>query len=79
MLHPEPATNPVVTVEETPPTPVWTRSSFCGTGACVEVAHVAGRWLVRDSKQPDAGTLEFTVAEWDAFVKGAQAGEFHFG
>jgi hypothetical protein len=46
---------------------------------CVEVAHHPdGQILVRDSKDPDGPTLTFTPAEWDAFTKGAAAGEFRF-
>lgn len=61
-------------------TPTFRKSSFSpvqggGGPACVEVAHNAGGVLVRDSKDPHH-TLQFTVAEWDAFLKGAKAGEF---
>jgi hypothetical protein len=31
---------------------------------------------VRNSKQPDAGTVRFTVEEWDSFLDGAKKGEF---
>ncbi len=48
-------------------------------GSCVEVGECScdgGTFYVRDSKDPDGPVLMFTSAEWDAFVKGAQAGEF---
>ena len=54
----------------------WTRSSYCSPH-CVEVAQVGEEVLVRDSKNPTGGVLSFTPAEWTAFVKGAQAGEFN--
>ena len=34
------------------------------------------RVLVRDSKNPDGPVLTFTPDEWQAFLTGAQAGEF---
>ncbi|WP_328464530.1 DUF397 domain-containing protein [Actinoplanes sp. NBC_00393] len=58
--------------------PAWRKSSRCGTSTCVEVAKVDDQYLVRDSKNPDAATLSFTKAEWDAFVEGVTAGEFRF-
>jgi hypothetical protein len=56
----------------------WTKSSFCGTGACVEVAKMDGQYLVRDSKDPQSPTLSFTRDEWTAFTQGVAAGEFRF-
>ncbi len=35
-----------------------------------------GRISVRDSKDPHGGTLQFTPAEWRAFVGGVRNGEF---
>jgi hypothetical protein len=58
--------------------PEWRKSSRCGTAACVEVAKVADRYLVRDSKSPESATLSFTTDEWSAFVDGVTAGEFRF-
>jgi Domain of unknown function (DUF397) len=58
--------------------PKWTRSSSCGGGNCVEVAEVSGRILIRDAKNPDAGMLSFTSAEWDAFTRAVKRDEFHF-
>ena len=57
-------------------TAVWLKSSFCQSGECVEVSAVDGMVLMRDSKAPQAGTLRFSSAEFDAFVRGAVAGEF---
>lgn len=52
------------------------QSSFCGNGACVEVARPPGEVLVRDSKNPDGPVLTFTPDEWSAFVLGVKADEF---
>jgi hypothetical protein len=46
---------------------------------CVEVAFAtdgSGAVGVRDSKDPAGAVLEFTAAEWRAFVGGAKDGEF---
>ncbi len=32
--------------------------------------------VVRDSKNPEAGQLIFTPAEWEAFTAGVRDGEF---
>ncbi|MEC4016258.1 DUF397 domain-containing protein [Streptomyces sp. H27-D2] len=54
-------------------------SSFSGaSGDCVEVAPLAdGGRAVRDSKALAGPVLTFTAAEWTAFIRGAQAGEFN--
>jgi hypothetical protein len=56
----------------------WRKSSFSADqGACVELAPLPdGRVAVRNSNHPDAGTVYFTRREMDAWLKGAQAGEF---
>lgn len=58
------------------PEPVWRKSSRCGNAACVEVAHLDGQWLVRDSKNPEPTWLYFDEAEWSEFVAGVKDGEF---
>lgn len=55
---------------------VWTRSSKCSGGQCVEVAKVGDQYLIRDSKNSDAGSLTFDEAGWTAFMRGVAAGEF---
>jgi hypothetical protein len=57
---------------------VWIKSSLSSyNGNCVEVAGLAGETIrVRDSKNPRGGVLNFTQAEWDAFVGGVRNGEF---
>ncbi|MEV0830948.1 MULTISPECIES: DUF397 domain-containing protein [Streptosporangiaceae] len=56
----------------------YRKASFSGPNDnCVEVAELPGGGrAVRNSKRPDAATVTFTTAEWDAFIKGARAGEF---
>jgi Domain of unknown function (DUF397) len=57
----------------------WRKSSLSSGGDnCVEVATATdGSVGVRDSKQRGEGpVLEFTPAEWEAFVGGVKGGEF---
>jgi len=52
------------------------RSGWCGNRPkCVEVAVMVEGVAVRDSKNPEGGTLYFDHEEWSAFVKGVSAGE----
>lgn len=63
----------------TPPSEglVWTKSTFSGTGNCVEVTVRSAEVLVRDSKDPDGPTLTFTASEWDSFLIGVRRGQFN--
>jgi Domain of unknown function (DUF397) len=45
-------------------------------GSCVEARRHAGVIEVRNSKRRDAGTVFFTLEEWDSFLDGAKKGEF---
>lgn len=56
----------------------WLKSSLSGyNGNCVEVAGLTGDTIrVRDSKHPRGAVLNFTLAEWDAFIGGVRNGEF---
>ncbi|HXT92345.1 MAG TPA: DUF397 domain-containing protein [Trebonia sp.] len=56
----------------------WVKSSFSAhNGNCVEVAGLSADTIrVRDSKNPRGGILNFTTAEWDAFISGVRNGEF---
>ncbi|WP_243741639.1 DUF397 domain-containing protein [Actinomycetospora succinea] len=49
-------------------------SSFCSDGDCVGVAIDGDEVRVVDTKSSEA--LQFTPAEWTAFVAGVKAGEF---
>lgn len=53
-------------------------STYCAHGGCVAVAKLPdGGRVVRDAKAADDGpVLEFTAAEWTAFVAGVKDGEF---
>jgi Domain of unknown function (DUF397) len=49
--------------------PHWRKSSYSNwSNQCVEVAQAGGTIAVRDSKNPGAGYLTFTTAEWEAFL-----------
>ena len=58
----------------------WVKSSHSfSNGNCVEVraAGQHGEWvMVRDSKDPAGPQLAFTAADWVAFLRGVNAGEF---
>ncbi len=51
-------------------------ASECGISACVEIGQKDGNVMVKDSKNPNGPTLSFDTDEWNAFIKGAKAGEF---
>ncbi|MFI0942488.1 DUF397 domain-containing protein [Streptomyces sp. NPDC021020] len=57
---------------------VWRKSSYSGGdsggGECVEVAGLAGRTAVRDSKDAEGPALVFPAASWAAFVADVKAG-----
>ena len=56
------------------------RSSYCGSGSCVEVSPLDnGAVAVRDSKNLALPPHTFTADEWTAFVLGVKSGEFDFG
>ncbi|WP_430785906.1 DUF397 domain-containing protein [Actinoplanes sp. G11-F43] len=54
--------------------PQWRKSTRSGATACVEVAHVNDRVMVRDSKNPDGTVLSFGRSDWDAFLDVVSAG-----
>ena len=56
----------------------FVKSSFCTVEKCVEarVSTDGNLVIVRDSKNPYGTQLEFTFAEWDAFITGVKANEF---
>lgn len=54
----------------------WRKSTFSGDAGCVEWRDTDAGREVRDSKNPEGGTLTFTDAEVAAFIAGVAAGEF---
>jgi hypothetical protein len=56
----------------------WHTSSYSGNGGnCVQIArNLPGVVAVRDSKNPDAGTLVFSPAEWKVFLGGIRQNQF---
>lgn len=56
--------------------PAWRKSSYCGSGACVEVADTDGGVLMRDGKNPGQQPLAFSRDAWADFLDGIKAGEF---
>jgi len=54
----------------------WHKSSFSGSGGCVEVLITERSIAVRHSKAPDAEQLTFTPTEWEAFIDGVRDGQF---
>jgi hypothetical protein len=60
------------------PCQTWIKSSLSAyNGNCVEIEGLTGDKIrVRDSKDPRGPVLNFTPAEWDAFIGGVYNGEF---
>lgn len=55
----------------------WRKSSRSNsTGACVEVGSAAMHIAVRDSKNPQNGSLTFSPDQWRNFVQKVKHGEF---
>jgi len=54
----------------------WKKSSASTDGECVEVRRTISGIQVRDSKDPTGAVLNFTDAEWRAFLDGVALGEF---
>ena len=56
----------------------WIKSTLSThNGNCVEITGLTGDTIrVRDSKHPRGAVLNFTPAEWDAFIGGVHNGEF---
>jgi hypothetical protein len=56
----------------------WIKSSHSfANGNCVEIATLPDGMIgIRDSKDSEGPVLRFTPGEWNAFLAGAQRGEF---
>lgn len=58
---------------------VWLRASGSPADDAVEVARLPGGGVaMRSAADPTAEPHVYTAAEWAAFVKGVEAGEFDF-
>ncbi|WP_373320658.1 DUF397 domain-containing protein [Rhizocola hellebori] len=55
----------------------WRKSSFCESGACLEVAAVGEDIVVRNSQDPHGTTLRFSKPVWASFLEAVSAGDFH--
>ncbi|MCW2135889.1 DUF397 domain-containing protein [Actinoplanes cyaneus] len=53
----------------------WSRSSFCGNSACVEIALCGEDVLVRDSKNPGQPHLSFSRGDWNNFLDQVATGQ----
>jgi Domain of unknown function (DUF397) len=56
--------------------PLWRKSRASTAEECVEVAILEESVLVRHSMRSTGEVLEFTLAEWRAFLTGVRRGEF---
>jgi Domain of unknown function (DUF397) len=52
----------------------WRKSSFSGSGDCIEIASCRNFIMVRDSKQRHSHILEFTNEQWHLFLDEIRAG-----
>jgi hypothetical protein len=57
---------------------VWRKSTYSGSGNCVEVAFVDDVIAVRSSKNLSGPVIFFAEAEWQAFRAGVREGDFDF-
>lgn len=56
---------------------VWRKARrSISNGDCVEVATARHEILVRDSKNPNGGTLGYPAGSWRAFLASAKRGDF---
>ena len=57
---------------------IWRKSQRSNpSGNCVEIAILnGGQIAMRNSRHPDGPALIFTRGDWDAFIGGAQDGDF---
>jgi hypothetical protein len=56
----------------------WRKSTRSNpSGNCVEFAELPGKVLVRDSKNPDGGIIEFAPDAWRKFIAAVKEGEFN--
>jgi hypothetical protein len=53
----------------------WTRSTYCASANCVEVARASHSVQVRDSKDPEGRRLVLPVEVWREFVERVKRGD----
>lgn len=53
----------------------WTTSTYSGANGCVQVAADGTTIPIRDSKNPDGGTLHIATINWRQFVAAVKNGE----
>ncbi|WP_310371356.1 DUF397 domain-containing protein [Catenuloplanes atrovinosus] len=53
----------------------WQRSSYCGNGACVEIASDDARRYMRDAKEIQSPILAFSNAAWGSFISDIKSGQ----
>jgi Domain of unknown function (DUF397) len=44
----------------------WRQSSRCESGNCIQVAHIDGNYVIRNSIDSDGPRLTFSVADWQS-------------
>ncbi|GLZ00570.1 DUF397 domain-containing protein [Actinoplanes sp. NBRC 103695] len=54
---------------------VWTRSSFCSSGACAEVAFDGEFVYLRNNREPEK-IIKLDLDEWAALKQGIHNGDF---
>ncbi|MBB5155121.1 DUF397 domain-containing protein [Saccharopolyspora phatthalungensis] len=54
----------------------WRKSTYTDKYNCVEVAMTAARTAVRDSKNRDGETLNFTAQHWYTFLSAVKADQY---
>jgi hypothetical protein len=56
---------------------VWRKSTRTqANGECVEIAHAARTYAVRDSKNPQHGTLTLAGPAWRSFITETKNGRY---
>lgn len=56
----------------------WTKSTYSDSSAnCLEVRRIGVVIEVRNSRDPNGPVVKFTMGEWQAFLGGAEDGEFN--
>lgn len=63
--------------EQIPRVKNWRKSTFSYSSDCVELGETTdGRIAIRNSTDPEGGSVVFTRREIEAFLRGVVAGEF---